>query len=162
ALCALRPVLRRHPLRARRAGRRPERRHPGAVAARQSDFPSRRCYRTRVARSRQSRAVARRAERRRAERAPAPAPARSWRAPGERAVWLVTTVLFLGLTAMWLERQITWYLAVDQFGYLTFAHDLLAGHAFHQWAPLQWLARTIPPRTDMLAQAYVYDHGLLY
>src|SRR5262249_60456932 len=73
-----------------------------------------------------------------------------------------STVPFLRLTAAWHEHQITWYLAVDQFGYLTFAHDLLAGHVFHQWAPLQWLARMIPPRTDMLAQAYVYDHGLLY
>ena len=115
-----------------------------------------------MARSRQSRAVARRADRRRAERAPAPIATRWHLAPGERVVWLAATVLFLGLTAVWLEHQITWYLAVDQFGYLTFAHDLLAGHVFHPWPPLQWLARMIPPRTDMLAQAYVYDHGRLY
>ncbi|TMB21333.1 MAG: hypothetical protein E6J71_08335 [Deltaproteobacteria bacterium] len=86
-----------------------------------------------------------------------------WRlAPGERAVWLTATTLFLLVTAAWLEHQITWYLAVDQFGYLTFAHDLLAGRVYHEWAPFQWLARTIPPRTDALAQAYVYDHGRLY
>ena len=30
-----------------------------------------------------------------------------------------------------LAQQITWYLAVDQFGYLNFAHDLLHGQIFH-------------------------------
>ena len=67
-----------------------------------------------------------------------------------------------GLTAVALERQITWYLAVDQFGYLTFAHDLLHGQVFHDWAPLEALEPFFPPRTDVLVQTYVYDHGRLY
>src|SRR5262249_6743472 len=55
-----------------------------------------------------------------------------------------------------------WYLAVDQFGYLTFAHDLLHGHVFHDWPPLKALEPFFPARTDVLAQTYVYDMGRLY
>src|SRR5881398_3877390 len=111
----------------------------------------------RVAGPRRTRAVARRAEKRRAERAPARVSAR-WRlAPGERVVWLTATTLFLLVTAAWLEHQITWYLAVDQFGYLTFAHDLLAGRVFHEWPPLDALAARLPARVDVLVQTYVAD-----
>ena len=53
-------------------------------------------------------------------------------------------------------------LAVDQFGYLTFAHDLLHGRIFHEWAPLKALEPFFPGRTDVLAQTYVYDDGRLY
>ena len=65
-------------------------------------------------------------------------------------------------TAAALAQQITWYLAVDQFGYLSFAHDLLHGHIFHTWAPLKALEPFFPTRTDLLAQTYVYDDGRLY
>jgi hypothetical protein len=70
--------------------------------------------------------------------------------------------VFFYCTARGIERQITWYLAVDQFGYLQFAHDLLAGHVFHEWPPLRALQGLLPERTDVLAQTYVYDGGRLY
>jgi len=70
--------------------------------------------------------------------------------------------VFFYYTAVALEHQITWYLAVDQFGYLNFAHDLLHGHIFHTWAPLKALEPFFPTRTDLLAQTYVYDDGRLY
>lgn len=61
-----------------------------------------------------------------------------------------------------MEHQITWYLAVDQFGYVTFANDLLHGHIFHQWQPAEAIAHLLRPRTDMLAQTYVWDEGVMY
>jgi hypothetical protein len=95
-----------------------------------------------------------------AQRGPAP-----WLRPFALAKWIVwggvTFVLFY-FTAVLLEKQITWYLAVDQFGYLTFAHDLLHGRVFHEWAPLKALEPFFPGRTDALAQTYVYDDGRLY
>src|SRR5262249_3113743 len=77
-------------------------------------------------------------------------------------VWGVATLAFFVATAIALERQITWYLAVDQFGYLRFAHDLLSGRVFHDWPPLHALQQHLPPRTDVLAQTYVDDGGRLY
>ncbi len=77
-------------------------------------------------------------------------------------VWGVSILAFFAATAIALERQITWYLAVDQFGYLSFAHDLLSGRVFHDWAPLRALQQFMPARTDVLAQTYVDDAGRLY
>jgi hypothetical protein len=77
-------------------------------------------------------------------------------------VWGIAILVFFAATAMAMERQITWYLAVDQFGYLNFAHDLLSGHVFHDWPPLHALQQSMPPRTDVLAQTYVDDGGRLY
>ncbi len=77
-------------------------------------------------------------------------------------VWGGATFAFFYYTAVGIERQITWYLAVDQFGYLTFAHDLLHGQVFHDWGPLKALEAFFPARTDVLAQTYVYDDGRLY
>ncbi len=81
----------------------------------------------------------------------------------------VATVIALGLLALvvgmrfeWLRRQITWYLAVDQFGYFTFARDILAGRLFHAWPPGDALARALPPRTDVLVQSYIWDNGHIY
>jgi len=76
--------------------------------------------------------------------------------------WGIVTLLFLVFTALWLEHRITWYLAVDQFGYLRFANDLLNGSIFHHWVPAEALAPLLPPRTDMLAQTYIWDRGELY
>ncbi|MCW5890702.1 MAG: hypothetical protein KIT14_09130 [bacterium] len=70
--------------------------------------------------------------------------------------------MLLWQTWLGLERQITWYLAVDQFGYLNFAHDLLQGRVFHQWEPLKALQQFLPPRTDILVQTYVNEGGKLY
>jgi hypothetical protein len=92
------------------------------------------------------------------------APAR-WPKPLTIAKWLAwgaATFAFFYYTAVGLERMITWYLAVDQYGYLTFAHDLLHGRVFHEWGPLKALERFFPGRTDVMAQTYVYDDGRLY
>jgi hypothetical protein len=77
-------------------------------------------------------------------------------------VWGGATLVFFAATAMAIERQITWYLAVDQFGYLNFAHDLLSGRVFHDWPPLRALQQSLPARTDVLAQTYIDDGGRLY
>src|SRR5262245_206911 len=97
-------------------------------------------------------------------RTPQPVAAR-WLRPfaiGKWILWGGATFALFYYTAQNLERQITWYLAVDQFGYLSFAHDLLHGRIFHEWAPLKALEPYFPSRTDLLAQTYVYDGGRLY
>ena len=83
-------------------------------------------------------------------------------AVGKWVLWGGATFVFFYYTAASLERQITWYLAVDQFGYLNFAHDLLHGRIFHDWAPLKALEPFFPSRTDLLAQTYIYDDGRVY
>jgi hypothetical protein len=77
------------------------------------------------------------------------------------AGFVVVTGIFL--YALWgaLEARITWYLAVDQFGYLQFAHDLLHGKVFHDWEPAKIMG-VLPKRTDVLAQTYVLDNGRMY
>src|SRR5207244_2835654 len=60
------------------------------------------------------------------------------------------------------HERTTWYLAVDQFGYLTFAHDLLHGRVFHHWPPLDALAARLPARVDVLVQTYAADPRRLY
>ena len=76
--------------------------------------------------------------------------------------WMGATALLFwnGLAA--LRLKVSWYLAVDQLGYLLFARDLLAGHIFHQWPPAAALATRLPDPTDVLAQSYLWDHGVLY
>src|SRR5881628_1106613 len=83
---------------------------------------------------------------------------RRWRL----VVWAGATVVVLALAAAAIEHKVTWYLAVDQFGYLLFARDLLHGRIFHEWPVANVLAGLLPERTDVLAQTYVWDHGLLY
>ncbi|HZP42422.1 MAG TPA: hypothetical protein VFD84_13070, partial [Candidatus Binatia bacterium] len=78
------------------------------------------------------------------------------------ALWWAATALLFALTARGLVRSVTWYLAVDQYGYLTFAHDLLHGRVFHHWPPLDALAPYLAPRVDALAQSYIWDRGRLY
>ena len=79
-----------------------------------------------------------------------------------RAAWWIGVATLLALTAIALARKITWYLSIDQFGYATFARDLLAGRVFHVWPPADALAPLLPEPTDVLAQTYVRDHGRLY
>ena len=89
----------------------------------------------------------------------------TWLQPRNLTKWLVwggATFAFFYYTAVGIERMITWYLAVDQFGYLTFAHDLLHGRVFHEWGPMKALEPFFPARTDVLAQTYVYEDGRLY
>lgn len=72
-------------------------------------------------------------------------------------------VLSFLLAARGLFRKITWYLAIDQYGYLTFAGDLAAGRIFHRWPPLEALADLIPyPRVDVLSQTYVFAGDRMY
>src|SRR5213075_1127842 len=77
-------------------------------------------------------------------------------------VWVVATTELFRTTAALIVQKITWYLAVDQYGYLTFAHDLLHGRVFHHWPPLDAFAARLPARVDVLVQTYVADHGRLY
>ncbi len=79
----------------------------------------------------------------------------------DRPLAWATIGALLVLTAVVLARRVSWYLSVDQFGYLTFADDLLHGRVFHPWPPAAALAPALEPRTDMLSQTYVYDHGRL-
>src|SRR5439155_17016920 len=65
-------------------------------------------------------------------------------------------------TAALIVHKITWYLAVVQYGYVTFAHDRLYGRVFHHWPPLDAFAARLPPRVDVLSQTYIYEQGRLY
>jgi hypothetical protein len=107
--------------------------------------------------------VQRRAESRRAASAP-PAPASPLRLVLRLRpfVWLALTLAFLTLTFIAIENRITWYLAVDQFGYLRFANDLLQGRVHHEWPPIHAIAKYLPPQTDVLVQTYIWDEGRLY
>lgn len=78
-----------------------------------------------------------------------------------RAAFAVLAGVFLITLARALEARITWYLAVDQFGYLQFANDLLRGKVFHDWEPARIMG-ILPKRTDVLAQTYVWDNGQMY
>jgi len=81
---------------------------------------------------------------------------------GSTVLWWGALLMLLGFTAVNVGRKITWYLAVDQFGYLTFAHDLLHGRVFHHWPPLDALVGRLPPRVDILAQTYIADGDRAY
>src|SRR5262245_64420881 len=94
--------------------------------------------------------------------APQSVPPRAARSPLPivlTVLWWAGSVALLGAVALWVGRRITWYLAVDQYGYLAFAHDLARGKVFHHWPPLDVLAPFLPPRVDVLSQTYIYDHG---
>ena len=93
---------------------------------------------------------------------PAPAAQRRLLPIALTAVWWLVLAVLLVQKGRALEEKVTWYLAVDQFGYATFAHDLLHGRVFHEWTPAEALKTRLPPRTDVLVQTYVWDHGRLY
>jgi hypothetical protein len=78
------------------------------------------------------------------------------------AIWWSLTLALLGMTLLTVLRRITWYLAVDQYGYLTFAQDLARGQILHHWRPLDALGPHFVNRTDVLAQTYIYDFGRTY
>jgi hypothetical protein len=80
----------------------------------------------------------------------------------ERALFGVVAAIVLVMLARALDARITWYLAVDQFGYLQFAHDLLQGKIFHDWEPARLLGQALPGKTDILSQTYLWDHGRMY
>lgn len=72
-------------------------------------------------------------------------------------LWWSVAVAAAGVTAGVLWHRLSWYLAVDQFGYLTFATDLLHGHVFHDWPPAAALQTRLAEHTDILAQSYIWD-----
>ena len=78
------------------------------------------------------------------------------------ALWAGATIALLVFTALGILRKVTWYLAVDQYGYLAFAHDLMHGKVFHEWPPITALASRLPSPVDVLSQTYIYDQGRLH
>jgi hypothetical protein len=80
-----------------------------------------------------------------------------------RLVHGVALLLILALAAQGLFRKITWYLAIDQYGYLSFGGDLARGTIFHSWPPVEDLAAYIKfPRVDVLSQTYVFNGERMY
>ena len=120
-----------------------------------------------MARPRQSRTErgARRAARREAqaeEHARAAVVSRRTARYARLAVWAAATAVLLVLGASAIRNKVSWYLAVDQLGYLLFARDLLDARLFHEWPPAAALATVLPSPTDVLAQSYLWDDGRLY
>lgn len=79
--------------------------------------------------------------------------------------WLAGGLLLgmLALVGVWTVQRTTWYLAIDQFGYLTFAEDLANGHVHHRWPLLKALAPLLPSgELDVYSQTYVRRGDLLY
>lgn len=72
--------------------------------------------------------------------------------------------LALVVAARGLERRTTWYLASDQFAFLTFADDLRHGRVFHDPATMALLAADVPPgeTADAYYQTYLWRDGRLW
>jgi hypothetical protein len=77
-------------------------------------------------------------------------------------LWVGTMALALYPLFRLVEARVTWYLSIDQLGYLTFARDLLGGHVFHDWPPATALTEFLPSPTDVLAQSYLHEGGRVY
>jgi len=79
-------------------------------------------------------------------------------------VALVLVLAALGFAARGLARRTTWYLASDQYAFLTFADDLAGGHVLHDPAGVELLLGGHRPAhpVDALFQTYFYDDGRLY
>jgi len=77
-------------------------------------------------------------------------------------VWAVVMGAVCWPLFRFVEARVTWYLSIDQLGYLTFARDLLAGRVLHDWPLGTALAEFLPSPTDVLAQSYLYDRGVVY
>jgi hypothetical protein len=75
--------------------------------------------------------------------------------------------LLVGLAAatviVWVRARTSWYLAIDQFGYLTFARDLVAGRVVHLSDVGEMLRGFLPLHdADALGQTYVMRDGELF
>src|SRR5215468_10526361 len=81
-----------------------------------------------------------------------------------RWVALGLVLLALVIAARGLERRTTWYLASDQFAFLTFADDLRHGRVFHDPGPFALLAASVPPgqTADAYYQTYLWRDGRLF
>src|SRR5262249_32676060 len=78
---------------------------------------------------------------------------------------LFLAALALVVAARGLVRRTTWYLAGDQFAFLTFADDLAHGTIFHDPTKVKLLSGTpTGPRipTDPLHRTYIWNQGRLY
>ncbi len=77
--------------------------------------------------------------------------------------WLLLALVVV-IVVVWVVRRTSWYLAIDQFGYLTFARDLAAGRVSHDWPLVPVLEGFLPPRfrADVLGQTYVLYQGDLF
>jgi len=77
---------------------------------------------------------------------------------------LVLVLVALGFAARGLARRTTWYLASDQYAFLTFADDLADGHVLHDPAGVELLLGGNRPShaVDALFQTYLFDQGRLY
>lgn len=84
----------------------------------------------------------------------------------DRFGWLarVVLLLLLVLVGVWTVQRTTRYLAIDQFGYLTFARDLAAGRLLHEWSLQPALEKFLPKDTsiDVYSQTYVLKGEALY
>ena len=83
----------------------------------------------------------------------------------EPASWLAVLLLAVAvaLVGIWTVQRTTWYLAIDQFGYLTFARDLAEGRVRHDWPLLPALKPLLPEAdVDVYAQTYVRRGDALY
>jgi hypothetical protein len=95
-------------------------------------------------------------------RAFVPAGTIDWTTIAARALLSVLAGAVVALAAWGTLRRLTWYVATIQFANLTFARDLAHGAVFHRSPALDALADLLPPRTDVMAQTYVWDGGHLY
>ncbi|MBM4265943.1 MAG: hypothetical protein FJ144_04915 [Deltaproteobacteria bacterium] len=87
------------------------------------------------------------------------------RPAGLRLLALGLAIVALSFAAWGLWRLNTWYLASDQFAFLTFARDLRAGTIFHPDETLELISpegRRGALARDALAQTYFWRDGRLY
>lgn len=86
----------------------------------------------------------------------------SWsdRIVGWTSVALVVAAVVIATDG--LERLNTWYLASDQFAFLTFAGDLREGTVFHEDENWRFIAPRSPLTYDALAQTYFWRDGKLF
>lgn len=83
----------------------------------------------------------------------------------ERAArWIALILIVVGLlvSVRGLERLNTWYLASDQFAFLTMAEDLRAGRVTHTDELYDFMPRWHPGPFDALAQTYHLRQGVLH
>jgi hypothetical protein len=81
-----------------------------------------------------------------------------------RVAAALLALLAVAIAARGLVRHNNWYLASDQFAFLTFAGDLRRGTVFHDDAVFEEIApdRSQEKRYDALSQTYFWRSGELY
>src|SRR5262249_41864154 len=81
-----------------------------------------------------------------------------------RRVTVALVLLALVVAARGLDRHTTWYLASDEFGFLTQADDLRHGRVFHDPGEFAAIASNLPPgqTADAHYQTYLWRDGRLF